>query len=352
MSEFDDPQLRDRLGRDSGAFPDANAAYAVVVAKVGRARRRRAVVVSTTTTAVLIVALLLGAAMRSHGDEARTLRPVDTSLPKLDRGPTTSAAQAATSIASTTTTARTTSTTSSTTSPSSTTTSTLAATTSSSSSLPDGMVAHGTAESTLPLPPAETIAPATPADTGAAATNKKRASPTTSPRKRGTNPVRGTAGPTTIAVPPTDPPDTSPVATSPPATDPPATSPPVDGPPANDPPARFETFSGIGGAVTVRLEHDTMQVVDKVPSVGFVIGGSPDVSGAHVEVRFFSGSHFTKVRVELVDGVMVPDVEERMSSSGSSRSPVTGGQIEHAPPSTDGDPSGGGSWHGGPHGPG
>jgi len=336
VSEFEDPQLRDRLGRESGAFPDDNAAYAVVVAKVGRARRRRAVVVSTTTTVVLIIAFLLGAGMRGR-DAPRTLSPVDTSLPERDLGSTTSAVLAVTSVASTTTTASTTTSLASSSTSSSTTT--VVATTSNSSAVPNGTVAP---DSTLP---AETVETATPADPGApATTNKKRTSPTTVAPRRST-PGRGTAGPTTIAAPPTDPPDVSPVPT--PATDPRSVTQPL----ANDPPARFETFSGIGGTVTVRLEHDTMQVVDKVPSAGFDIGGNPDLSGDHVEVRFFSGSHYTRVRVELVGGVMVPDVEERGSSDGSSGSQTNGGQIEHAP-STDGEPSGGGSRHGGPDGPG
>ncbi|MEO5900436.1 MAG: hypothetical protein ABIR68_09930 [Ilumatobacteraceae bacterium] len=191
--------------------------------------------------------------------------------------------------------------------------------------------------------PAETVTTSPPADSGAiTTTTKKRASPPANPPKRGT--TRPTS-PTTS----TDPPDTNPVETSPPATDPPTTPPVVTQPPASDPPAQFETFTGIGGAITIRLEHGTMQVVDKVPSAGFIVGGNPDLSGAHVEVRFFSSSHFTKVHVDLVDGVMVSNGDERDSSGGTSGSPLaTVGRIEHAPPSTDGDPSGDSSWHGGP----
>ena len=58
MSEFEDRELAERLGRASGAFPDENAAYATVLRGARRAKRRRALAACTTAVAV-IVALAL-----------------------------------------------------------------------------------------------------------------------------------------------------------------------------------------------------------------------------------------------------------------------------------------------------
>ena len=51
MSEFEDRELAERLGRASGAFPDENAAYATVWRGVRRAKRRRALAAGTMAVA-------------------------------------------------------------------------------------------------------------------------------------------------------------------------------------------------------------------------------------------------------------------------------------------------------------
>ncbi|MCU1501607.1 MAG: hypothetical protein JWM12_961, partial [Ilumatobacteraceae bacterium] len=56
MNEFEERELRDQLGRMSGAFPDSNTAFAEVVGRVATARRRRAVVIASSTAAVVVAA--------------------------------------------------------------------------------------------------------------------------------------------------------------------------------------------------------------------------------------------------------------------------------------------------------
>jgi len=51
VTEFDDRELVERLGRASGAFPDENAAYATVLRGARRAKRRRALAACTTAVA-------------------------------------------------------------------------------------------------------------------------------------------------------------------------------------------------------------------------------------------------------------------------------------------------------------
>jgi hypothetical protein len=76
MSDFDDPELRNQLGRLSGPFPDENAAYASVQRRVVRAKRRRAAAWSggaALSVLVVVAAYALGA---QQGDGS--LRPATT----------------------------------------------------------------------------------------------------------------------------------------------------------------------------------------------------------------------------------------------------------------------------------
>lgn len=77
MSDFDDPRLRQQLGRLSGAFPDENVALVAVQSKARRARRRRAAMLSGGTA---VGALVLGvAAFAAQPEAGPVLRPSSTS---------------------------------------------------------------------------------------------------------------------------------------------------------------------------------------------------------------------------------------------------------------------------------
>jgi hypothetical protein len=80
MSEFHDPDLENMLGRASGAYPDANAAYAAVSGRVRQVRRRRAMAASTVACAVVVVAAVLAAQGPRHGG----LQPGGSSNPGPD----------------------------------------------------------------------------------------------------------------------------------------------------------------------------------------------------------------------------------------------------------------------------
>jgi hypothetical protein len=68
MSEFDDPQLQNTLGRLSGEFPDDNVALGAVYQRVQQVRRRRTIVVSTTASLLLMAGVGMAAARGLHHD--------------------------------------------------------------------------------------------------------------------------------------------------------------------------------------------------------------------------------------------------------------------------------------------
>lgn len=61
MSDFNDPELEQLLGRAGGSFPDVNLAYEQVQGRVRHARRRRAVVMSGVACSLLFVTALVAA---------------------------------------------------------------------------------------------------------------------------------------------------------------------------------------------------------------------------------------------------------------------------------------------------
>ncbi|CAN0350088.1 unnamed protein product, partial [Phaeothamnion confervicola] len=104
MNDFDDPRLRQQLGRLSGAFPDENVALVAVRGKARRARRRRAAILSGGTA---VGALVLGvAAFAAQPESAPVLRPSSTSATGTTDlvGLTPTSAPTTTTIAPTTTT--------------------------------------------------------------------------------------------------------------------------------------------------------------------------------------------------------------------------------------------------------
>lgn len=77
---------------------------------------------------------------------------------------------------------------------------------------------------------------------------------------------------------------------------------------SNTPPVT-RVFSGIGGTITVRMENNTLTLVSYSASAGYS-AEIDDSSGDRVEVRFESPDHETRVRVEIEDGEMKPEIEE------------------------------------------
>ncbi|MDP2290187.1 MAG: hypothetical protein Q8M22_03310 [Actinomycetota bacterium] len=81
--------------------------------------------------------------------------------------------------------------------------------------------------------------------------------------------------------------------------------------PATTPPAPVtQTFSGVGGSVTVRMQNGTLTLVSSSPATGFA-ADVRKASGDRVEVRFESAAHRTEIRIDLVGGSMVPDIREQ-----------------------------------------
>ncbi|MEI8241302.1 MAG: hypothetical protein WCI22_17965 [Actinomycetota bacterium] len=108
MSEFDDPQLENALGRLSGEFPDDNIALGAVYQRVQQVRRRRTIAASTAASMLLVAVVVVAAARGAHHDPLQpagpgTLAPstvVHTST--LDTAPSTTAAHHPTGDSTTT----------------------------------------------------------------------------------------------------------------------------------------------------------------------------------------------------------------------------------------------------------
>lgn len=84
---------------------------------------------------------------------------------------------------------------------------------------------------------------------------------------------------------------------------------PTSGTPTTSAP-QTATFSGIGGAVTVRLANGVLSLQGTSPTSGY----STEIKenrADRVEVIFTNGDHETKIRVDLVNGSMVPRVDEQ-----------------------------------------
>lgn len=73
-----------------------------------------------------------------------------------------------------------------------------------------------------------------------------------------------------------------------------------------------QTFSGVGGTITVRLQDDSLTLLSWQPAAGFAAGVLSS-SGSHVEVRFESDNHVTLARVDIKDDGMVDNFREEDS---------------------------------------
>ncbi|MDO8389670.1 MAG: hypothetical protein Q7V57_04205 [Actinomycetota bacterium] len=72
-----------------------------------------------------------------------------------------------------------------------------------------------------------------------------------------------------------------------------------------------QQFDSIGGSITVRLAVGVLTLVTSNPAGGFSIDSST-TTATRVEVRFSNGSHESRIRIDLVGGVMIPrPIEEK-----------------------------------------
>lgn len=274
MSDFDDPELERILGRSGGPFPDVNLAYQQVQTRVRRAKRRRAAVMGGTACSLL---LALGVLAAVRGGDGRSIQPGGSS--ELT-GPDGSQLQ------------------------------------------PD----HTAGESHVSSPndnqndsPNDT-AGSTPSSTGDSSGDGTGPTPSITATRSSTgdaspassNPAAGSPSnppptpATSIAPPPTATPTTVGTTTSTTASTTTSTTTSTTG----TPPAPItQTFTGIGGSITVRNDGDTLTLVANAAAAGFTTEVRHS-SGGHVEVRFESDAHRTDARVDLVNGTMTNNFTE------------------------------------------
>jgi hypothetical protein len=87
---------------------------------------------------------------------------------------------------------------------------------------------------------------------------------------------------------------------------PPTAAPTTQGPPPSSGP---QTYGGVGGQVTVRVDAGNLVLVAVRPSPGYAVTeqkAEPD----DVEVRFEGASGRTRVRIRMEDGLLAPEVRE------------------------------------------
>lgn len=69
------------------------------------------------------------------------------------------------------------------------------------------------------------------------------------------------------------------------------------------------TYTSIGGSVTVRLQNGALSLVSATPAAGFTIDSSTNRAD-RVEVRFRNDDHDSRIRIDLVAGLMVDQIIE------------------------------------------
>lgn len=151
---------------------------------------------------------------------------------------------------------------------------------------------RNTASSTTPVTTSGTTSRTTTTPPSTATTTVAAAStlPPTTSVQGAVEPRRDTSVPATNHV------DTPAVTTAPDNTRP--SSPPIT-----------QTFSGVGGRITVRLENDSLLLINFVATDGFA-AEVDHADGSHVEVHFTNATHETNARVDLENGQMVQRFEE------------------------------------------
>jgi hypothetical protein len=115
--------------------------------------------------------------------------------------------------------------------------------------------------------------------------------------------------PTSTPTAPSTPPPSAAGTVPPPAT---TVTPPTAAPPSAPPPPPSsgpQTYGGLGGQVTVRVDAGNLVLVSVQPAAGYVVAeqrARPD----DVEVRFEGPAGRTRVRIRLDAGVVSPEVQE------------------------------------------
>ena len=90
----------------------------------------------------------------------------------------------------------------------------------------------------------------------------------------------------------------------------PETTPVTNAPPAISPPAPVDrSYSSAGGSIVVRLLDGQASLVSSSPSPGFSAEVS-DNGPTRVEVRFSNGQTEWRIRVDVVNGELVPDISQ------------------------------------------
>lgn len=247
MNDFHDPELERLFGRNSGPTPDVDVAYQRVQGRVRQVKRRRAVVVSSAACSVLFAAAVFAGA---RTNSSNTVQPGGTAT-GIDGSP-------------------------------------LTVSDSSDLSLPSSTVGDTMLESTDPG--------VTTPGTGSTATSVGNGGTTvTSPTGSNVSTPSTAPGATSGSVP-----SSSVTPSSSPATTSPATNPPTP---------ITETFSGVGGSITVRLQNGSLTLVSYNAAAGFT-ADVQKASGSRVEVRFESIDQRTDIRVDIVGNGMSAQVDE------------------------------------------
>ena len=259
MSDFRDPELERLFGRTSGPAPDVNVAFERVKGRVRKAKRRRAAVVGGAACTLL---LALGVLVAGRNDPAGSIQPGSEVTGPDD-----------------------------------------------SRLMPDDTTA-GTIDEPAPEPTSST--------NGSTDDDASGPSITTSPSPSApatTTPNNSTAPGTTVAgggaTPPQPTVPVTPTTATVPAASAPATPPstPASSAPGTTSAPVTQTFGGVGGSVTVRMQDGTLTLLGYQAADGFVAEVKQS-SGDRVEVRFESDTHRTDARVDLSDGSMVDNFDE------------------------------------------
>ena len=256
MSDFRDPELERLLGGTGGPAPDVNVAYERVKGRVRQAKRRRAAVVGGAACTLL---LAMGVLVAGRNDRAGSIQPGgEITAPDDSR---------------------------------------LQPDDTTDDSTPDSTDA--TTESTTDEVPGPSTTPSPSAPAGTTPNNST--APGTTVANVGSTPTQSTVAstPTTATVPVAS----TPVTTAPTSSDPASTAPPATSAPVT------QSFDGVGGSVTVRLQDGTLTLLGYQAADGFGAEVKQS-SGDRVEVRFESANHRTDARVDLSNGSMVQNFDE------------------------------------------
>ncbi|MEP7200977.1 MAG: hypothetical protein ABI894_00095 [Ilumatobacteraceae bacterium] len=99
-------------------------------------------------------------------------------------------------------------------------------------------------------------------------------------------------------------------------------------PPTPAPSRMTQTFSSVGGTITVRQDGDTLTVIAKSPAPGFRATESDD-PGDEVDVVFKSDKHESRITVKLSHGVMKSDTNESEHDHDNDHPTTTDGDSHH-----------------------